>query len=129
MRNFSLIVNSVRLPTPDLEFKFGGETDCYDAYRHFYDNIGVDISNAPTLLDYKSFVGGTTLIPFDLTTDRCALFHGHEKKPGNVSLEIKLGRGTSEAVNVYMICFYKDQFFVTGTNENRKVSLNYPTKI
>jgi len=129
MKNFSLIVNSQRYPALPLEFNFDNEVDCIAAFRHFFDNIGVDISNAPTLIDYKEYTQGNTIVAFDLTGDRCALFHGHEKTDGNVSLEIKLRTPTTEAINVYLVCTYRDNFYIHGASDARKVSLTKPEKL
>ena len=130
MKTCSLIVNSRRLPGVPLEFH-DPETH-YETitYRHFTDNIGIDISNAPSLITQKEYMGdnGFCIIPFDLTTDRCALFHGHEKKEGSIALDIKLDTALTTAVNVYMIFIYKDYFYITGAPEARKVHLLYPTK-
>jgi hypothetical protein len=128
MTELSLIVNSLRRPAVPLKFSFPTK-DCMSAYRHLWDNCGTDISNAPGLITYEDFVAGTTIIPFDLTTDRCAMYHGHEKKDGSVSVDIKLSAATTQAINMYVICIYKDYFFIYGNSDNRRVSLTYPTNL
>ena len=127
MREMSLIVNSRRIPTVPLTFDFANN-EAIDAYRFFFDNIGVDITNAQTLVNYTDFKNGTTIIPFDLTNDRCALYHAHEKQEGNISIDIKLTAATAEAVNVYCICIYRDYFYISGPVDNRQVTLVPPQK-
>jgi len=130
MKTCSLIVNSRRLPVVPLEFQDPATHYETITYRHYVDNCGVDISNAPTQITLKEYMGdnGYCIIPFDLTTDRCALFHGHEKKEGSIALDIKLDTPLTTAVNVYMIFIYKDYFYITGSADTRKVHLMYPTK-
>jgi hypothetical protein len=128
MTEMSLIVNSMRKPATPLKFNFPAK-ECLTAYRHFFDNCGVDISNLPALIEYEDFLAGSTIIPFDLTTDKSAHYHGHEKKEGTVSIEIKLGSATTQAINMYVLCVYRDYFYVYGNYDNRKVSLTYPSKI
>ena len=129
MKLFSLIVNNFRIPAILIEFPADStlHTDM-TPYRHFIDNIGIDISNAASLISQKDFMNGSTIIPFDLTSDRCALFHGHEKQKGHISIDIKLSTATTQAINVYLICIYKDYFYITGPPDNRKVHLEYPEK-
>lgn len=124
----SLIVNSRRIPAVPIQYDFANN-DCMSAFRHFFDNNGTDISNAPCLMGYEDFLNGFTAILHDLTTDRCALYHGHEQQEGAISLDIKLKAPTTEAVNVYLVAIYKDYIFISGPSENRRVSLYYPTKI
>ena len=123
----SLIVNSRRIPAVPIKYDFANK-ECISAFRHLFDNTGTDISNAPSLIDYEDFMGGFTAIIHDLTTDRCALYHAHEKQEGSISLDIKLKEPSTVAINVYLIAIYKDHFFISGPNENRRVSLVYPTK-
>lgn len=124
----SLIVNSRRIPAVPIKYDFDNK-ECVNAFRHLFDNTGTDISNAPSLIDYEDFLGGFTAIIHDLTTDRCALYHAHEKQEGSISLDIKLKEPSTAAINVYLIAIYKDHFYISGPNENRRVSLVYPTKI
>lgn len=124
----SLIVNSRRIPAVPIQYDFANG-DCITAFRHLFDNTGTDISNAPTLIDYEDFLNGFTAIIHDLTSDRCALYHAHEKQEGSISMDIKLKEPTTAAINVYLIAIYKDHFFISGPNENRRVSLVYPTKV
>lgn len=122
----SLIVNSRRIPAVPIKYDFANE-ECISAFRHLFDNTGTDLSNAPALIDYQDFMGGFSAIIHDLTTDRCALYHSHEKQEGSISLDIKLKEPSTAAINVYLIAIYKDHFFISGPNENRRVSLVYPT--
>lgn len=127
MREMSLMVNSKRVPSVPLTFDFANN-EAIDAYRFFFDNIGVDITNAQTLVTYEDFKSGTTIIPFDLTNDRCALYHAHEKQEGHISIDIKLTAPTVQAINIYCICIYRDYFYISGPVDNRQVTLVPPQK-
>lgn len=127
MKDMTLIVNSKRMPATPLRFDFERQ-EARQAYRHFFDNIGIDITNSPTLMTYEDFLGGSTLIPFDLTNDRCAMYHGHEKQEGTISIELHLRQNLEQPINMYCICIYRDHFYIMGTVDNRRVSTTYPTK-
>jgi hypothetical protein len=128
MKEISLLVNSQRIPALPLQFDFANG-EGIEGYRHFFDNIGISISNSPSLINYDEFIAGSTIIPFDLTSDRCSLWHKHEKKEGNISIDIKLQNELANAINVYCICIYSDNFYIYGPVDARKVSLTYPEKI
>ena len=129
MKNISLIVNSHRNPSIPVEFIIPGEGYDLRNYRHFCDSTGIDLSNASSLIGCDEYQeDGYIIVPFDLTTDRCALVHAHQKIEGNISLDIKLRAGTTEAINVYLICIYRDYFYIQGAPDSRKISLQYPTK-
>ena len=48
--------------------------------------MGIGTSNRPSLITYEDFIGGSLIMPFDLTTDKCALEHNHSKYSGNIDL-------------------------------------------
>ena len=122
MSSISLKKNSVTIPSSAIETNFTTK-HVNRLYRHFFDNIGIEISNSPTLLTLDAFIAGTTIIPFDLTSDRCALFHNHEKESGVIELDIKFSNALPLGITVLALCNYTDKFYITGGINQRQVFL------
>ena len=122
MTSISLKKNSVAIPSSAIETNFV-TGDVYRLYRHYFDNIGIEITNNPTLITFEDFKKGTTIIPFDLTADRCALFHNHEKESGVIELDIKFSDALPRGITVLALCSYSDKFYVTGGINQRQVLL------
>ena len=94
------------------------------AYRHFFDNIGIGHSNSPCLITYEDFLEGATIIPFDLTPDKCALYHAHKKISGSIELDIKFEEALSTGITILALCTYSDRFYIHGPIQNREIILN-----
>ena len=76
LKSISRKKNYIAIPAIPIETNFD-EDEVTHLTWHFFDNMGIETSNAPCLLTYEDFCKGSTIIPFDLTADRCALFHNH----------------------------------------------------
>ncbi len=120
MRSISLKKNSVAIPSSAIQTDFN-TGNIYRLYRHYFDNIGIEISNSPTLITFEDFLKGTTIIPFDLTADRCALFHNHEKDSGIIELDIKFSEALPRGITVLALCSSSDKFYITGGINQRQV--------
>ena len=121
-----LTVNSKAIPSEHLKF---GEDDCIRAYRWFCDNSGVGTSTAPTMITYEDFKNGMFIVPYDLSGDRCALYHTHEKKIGNISLEVNFREDLEQKINIYFVSVYRSNFYISGPEGNRKVEREFPKRI
>lgn len=122
----NLTVNSRAIPSEHLRF---GENDCIRAYRWFCDNTGIGTSTAPTMITYEDFKNGMFIIPYDLSGDRCALYHTHEKKVGNISLEVNFRENLANKINIYFVTVHRSNFYISGPETNRKVDRDMPKKI
>ena len=125
--NLSEIVlkkNSVPVAPIDLEADFD-INEAKNLYRHFFDNVGIGTPNRPSLITYEDFIGGSLIMPFDLTTNKCALEHNHSKYSGNMDLEIHFDKPLDQGIAVIALCSFTDKFFITGPARNREVKLLY----
>lgn len=123
-----LSVESQQFPLYPLEFDFGNG-DAMQGYKHLLDNIGTEITNAPSLISYEEFKNGSFIVPFDLTSDKCALFHAHKKNMGNLSLKIELADKLKEGVALHFFAIYRDTIYIHGKMGEREVisSVSYNT--
>ena len=123
MDSISLRVNSQSYPGQPLICDFKNK-EAIRAYRHFFDNIGIGHSNSPCLITYEDFLEGATIIPFDLTPDKCALYHAHKKISGSIELDIKFEEALSTGITILALCTYSDRFYIHGPIQNREIILN-----
>lgn len=127
-QNFSvtklqLSVESQQFPLYPLEFDFTNE-DAIEGYKHLLDNSGIDITNAPSLITYDEFQKGSFIVPFDLTPDKCSLYHAHKKHTGNLSLKVELGTKLTEGVTLHFFAVYRDTIYIHGKMGEREVITN-----
>lgn len=120
MRSINLKKNSEIIPGAEIVTDFGSN-EITRLARHFYDNLGIETSNGPCLLTYEDFCNGSTIIPFDLTNDRCALLHNHEKISGILELEVKFREPLTQSITILALCVFTDKFFITGPVNGRRV--------
>jgi hypothetical protein len=123
MDSINLRVNSQSIPSVPITADFPND-EAIRAYRHYFDNIGIDISNSPNLMSYEDFLKGTTLIPFDLTPDKCATEHNHKKQSGMVEVDIRFSEALQRGVTLIAFCVFTDKFLITGPRHNREVIIN-----
>jgi len=118
--NLQLSVEGKQYPTYPLEFDFTNG-DAMEGYKHLMDNIGTEITNAPSSLSYEEFKESSFIVPFDLTPDKCALFHAHKKQTGNMSLRVDLGTVLTEGVTCHFFAIYRDTIYIHGKMKEREV--------
>ena len=109
LKSIFLKKNSIPIPAIPIETNFD-ENEVTRLTRHFYDNMGIETSNAPCLLTYEDFCNGSTIIPYDITADRCALYHNHEKNSGTIDVDIKFSRGLAAGITVLALCILRIYF-------------------
>ena len=123
LSEIQLRVNSQAIPSMPLKLNCA-TSKAYRAFRHFFDNIGIENSNTPCLISYEDFCQGATLIPFDLTPDKAATQHNHEKRTGNIEVDMKFREPLDVGITVFALCIFNDKFLITGPRMNREVILN-----
>ena len=121
--SLSLKVNSVSLPSQPLTMDFPNG-DIIRAYRHFFDNIGINNGNSPCLITFDDFRRGTTLFPFDLTPDKCSSYHGHVKQTGNIELDVRFGEALPSTITILALCNFSDRIYILGPQTNREILIN-----
>ena len=115
--------NSTSIPasplTPNFVEKLGNRS-----YRHFLDSIGVKTGNSPCLIDYNLFLDGATLFAFDLTPDKCASLHGHQKESGVLDIDFRFEEPLKKNITIFALCNFDDQILISGPIENREIYVN-----
>ena len=81
-----LVVNGRREP-PNLYRVYIDSGDKADLYNSFLENVGVGRDDCEYGITYEDFYGGSFLLVWDRTQDRCNRFHRHIQD--NVSIDIQ----------------------------------------
>jgi len=122
VEEMQLMVNSVAIPAQPIKFNHtAGKVNNIRAFRHFFDNLGIAHGNGQCLINYEDFCNGATIIPFDLTADKCALYHSHAVQTGSIDLIGQFKIPLPEVAIVYALCTFNDNFYIKGPPENREV--------
>ena len=93
--------NGEQIPNPRYEPDFSGN-NFVKMYRGFYDQIGIGMSDEGTAITPDMFKGGSMLIPFDFTPDKCNRFHLHPSEQGVIDFE--MGFKTALTTPLTVIC-------------------------
>lgn len=123
LASISLKVNSQMIPVSPLTCDFE-KRDCLKAYKHLFNNLGIKNSNSPCLVTYEKFLSGSTLVPFDLTSDLCSSYHSHEKKSGTIELDIRFKETLGTGITLVAICNFSDKIIITGPEKQREIHIN-----
>jgi hypothetical protein len=94
-----LKVNGEQVPqdgyTPDFANRL-----CMREYKCLHDATGIGNLDFGTLIKYDSYLSGSSIFAFDLTSDECAGFHNHLPQSGLLDVEIKFKNHLAEAIQV-----------------------------
>jgi len=111
MSECNMWVNSRKVTVKDLAYDFSGK-QAIRAFRHFWDNVGDAPGMDGSMVEYEDFLDGYCCAMFDLTGNKTAMYRNHFQPEGTVSVDIKLKTASDQAINMYFIAFYKEEFFI-----------------
>ena len=110
-----LVVNGRREP-PDL-YRVDLETgDKADLYNSFLENIGVGRDDRECGISYDDFYGGSFLLVWDRTHDRCNRFHRHIQDSGSIDVYLKSKKPLTKTVTVVLYATYSADLLFKGDN-------------
>ena len=101
----SLVVNGVHEP-PDQYKLDQNEGDKADLYSHFLENSGVSIDDREIGLSSTDYFGGSFILAWDRTQDKCNRFHRHIMESGTMSVNIKTKTPLEKTVVVIIYATY-----------------------
>ena len=101
-RRISLMVNGQKVPADDLEMDFEqANPEIARVYHWMYENTGALEGERGNIVSWPAFSGGTFIVPFDLTPDKCNGLHNHEADYGYIDLNIDFAKPLEESVYVF----------------------------
>ena len=114
----SLVVNGVNEPIEmyKLNVDIG---DKVDMFANFLENTGVHTDDREFGITIDDYYGGSFLIVWDRTPDKCNRYHRHVMGGGNIDINIKTRTPLNETVTVIVYATYSSDIIIN----NEKVHL------
>ena len=109
----SLVVNGVSEP-PQLYKVDIDNGDTADLYASFLENIGIGVDDRECGVTYEDYYGGSFLLVWDRTQDRCNRFHRHQQESGSVDVHIRTKAPLTETVTVVLYATYSTDLILEG---------------
>ena len=100
-----LVVNG-RRELPNLYRVDIDSGDKADLYNSFLENIGVGRDDRECGITYEDFYGGSFLLVWDRTQDRCNRFHRHIQDNGSIDIYLKTKSPLTKTVTVVIYATY-----------------------
>ena len=109
----SLVVNGVHEPQEMYKLN---ETagDKVDMYANFLENTGISTDDREFGITMKDYYGGSFMLVWDRTQDRCNRFHRHITDSGSISINLKSRRELAKTVTVIIYATYSKDLIIDG---------------
>ena len=108
-----LVVNGRREP-PDLYRVNLDSGDKADMYNSFLENVGVGRDDRECGVSYEDYYGGSFLLVWDRTQDKCNRFHRHIQDSGSIDLYLKAKAPLTKTVTVVIYATYSADLLFKG---------------
>ena len=109
----SLVVNGVHEPS-DLYKMDKSAGDKADMYFNFLENTGVSSDDREFGVSMDDYYGGSFLLAFDRSMDKCNRFHRHIMESGSMDVNIKTKLALTSTVTVIIYASYSTDIEVDG---------------
>ena len=111
--NASLVVNGVHEP-PD-QYNLDKSTgDIADLYAHFLENTGLSVDDREVGVSISDYYGGSFILAWDRTQDKCNRLHRHIMESGSISVNIKTKTPLTKTVTVIIYATYSRDLEIEG---------------
>ncbi len=105
IKRLELTMSGETFPTGGLELDFDNENLLVARpYKWLYDNTGASSGEKGNIIMWQAYQGGTFLVPFDLTPDKCNGVHQHNAQVGFIDLVLNFAEQLPAPIYVY---YYK----------------------
>ena len=109
----SLVVNGVHEPQEMYKLN-KGEGDRVDMYANFLENTGVSNDDREFGITMKDYYGGSFMLVWDRTPDKCNRFHRHAMDSGSISINLKTRVPLANTVTVIIYATYSRDIVIDG---------------
>jgi hypothetical protein len=109
----SLVVNGVHEPQ---ELYKLNETagDKVDMYANFLENTGISTDDREFGITMEDYYGGSFMLVWDRTQDKCNRFHRHTTDTGSISINLKSRTALQQTVTVIIYATYSKDLIIDG---------------
>ena len=108
-----LVVNGRREP-PEIYRVNKDIGDKADLYNSFLENVGVGIDDRECGITYDDFYGGSFLLVWDRTQDKCNRFHRHQQDSGSIDVHLKTKVALPKTVTIVIYATYSADLVFAG---------------
>ena len=108
-----LIVNGRREP-PELYRLNKDSGDKADLYSSFLENVGVGVDDRECGITYDDYYGGSFLLVWDRTQDKCNRFHRHASDTGSIDVYLKTKTPLTKTVTIVIYATYSADLQIVG---------------
>ena len=109
----SLVVNGVHEPQ-ELYKLYKSEGDKVDMYANFLENTGISTDDREIGITMEDYYGGSFIIAWDRTNDKCNRFHRHVSDSGAISINLKSRTPLSNSITVIVYATYSKDLIIDG---------------
>ena len=85
-------------------------------YASFLENVGVGTDDRECGITYDDYYGGSFLLVWDRTQDKCNRFHRHPPDSGSIDVHIKTKTALTETVTVVIYATYSADLLLDKDN-------------
>ena len=107
----SILVNGVHEPREPHKVDIDAG-DYISLYSDFLENTGIGVDDRDFGVSMNDYIGGSFLIAFDRTRDKCNRFHRHQADSGTIDVNIRLKSNITETVVVLIYATYSGDLVV-----------------
>ena len=111
----SLVINGQHEPA-DLYKLDKDNNDIVDMYANFLENTGISTDDREFGIAMEDYYGGSFLLVWDRTQDRCNRFHRHMTESGSISINIKTKKEIQSTVSVIVYATYSKDLLIDKDN-------------
>ena len=109
----SLVVNGMHEPH-DLYKLNKAENDIVDIYASFLENTGISTDDREFGITMEDYYGGSFILAWDRTQDKCNRFHRHISDSGSISINLKTRQALANGVTVVIYATYSNDLIIEG---------------
>ena len=111
IKEASIIVNGVNEPAELYKL----DTECgdqVDMFANFLENTGVHTDDREFGISMEDYYGGSFLLAWDRTPDKCNRYHRHKMGSGTIDINIKTRKPLIETVTVIVYATYSSDITI-----------------
>ena len=109
----SLVVNGVH--EPQELYKLNAIAgDKVDMYANFLENTGISTDDREFGITMEDYYGGSFMLVWDRTQDKCNRFHRHITDSGSISINLKSRAALTQTVTVIIYATYSKDLIIDG---------------
>ena len=109
----SLVVNGVHEPQEMYKLNEAVGDKVY-MYANFLENTGISTDDREFGITMEDYYGGSFMLVWDRTQDRCNKFHRHVSDSGSISINLKNRKALAKTVTVIIYATYSKDLIIDG---------------